>query len=313
MGAGSGGWVPPLTTRGLPPTLAERAAAEDVEALRLLGRVSLEATCQLGTVPGGFGDVHAGWLLAAQSCEAIGRPEDAATARALVGGPARAAMIDGPLPGDLTRLLQPALDVRVPIHGEELRFRFLHPRLLDAPALAPRTPTTPSGSVPVELAVRTTRWDPAAAEVRAPGAGRSKLADIETDAEVALSGWRASLEALPSESFEPSLRGVVNAWVRKTIYEALGAEQLETAPQIAVVLLEEAVGGVPRPRPGPGLDPVLMARVAFARWRAGEHNRAVELLRDIAAQPGWEVAQVAAEMVARVAVIPSATDARVRR
>ncbi len=308
LGSGPGAWAPPRDGSGLPSGLAQRAHTEDTMALRLLARIGLEATCTLGTVPDGFGDLRGGWALAARSCEGVARPSDAAAARRL--GEVAADSVATPLPDSLPEMLQPMVELRVVVRGEPLAFRFLNPALLDGLAVSA---AEPQPSVPVALAVRTTRWDPRAAAAPVPGAGSTELASIEAAVEEALSGWRASLDALPAESFEPSLRGVANGWVRRTIYEALGAERLESRPDLALVLLEEAVGGAARPRPGPGLDPVLLSRVAFARWRAGEHNRAVELLRDIATQPGWEVAQVAAEMVARVAVIPSAADPRVRR
>jgi len=286
IGAGDAAWLPPAS--GSTPSVAARAHREDTVAIQLIAWVGLAATCRLGREPGALDGVPRAAELATASCAAV---DPAVT------------QTPPPLPvGGLSAQLAPAHSAVVELHGQRLTYRFLHPGLLDSPLLVADEP----GDSLVDR-VRTRRWGSGPA---AP-ISDTTLAGLEQLAEREVAGWQANLAALPD--LESSLRGVVLGWVRGAVYGDLGAAVLDSDPATAQVLLEEAAGGVPRPRPGPGRDPVLLARVAMARWRAGEVSRAAELLRDVSGQPGWEFAGIAAEMAARVAVLPSATDPRVRR
>ena len=76
---------------------------------------------------------------------------------------------------------------------------------------------------------------------------------------------------------------------------------------------EEAAEARGRVRPGSGLDPLLLAALARARYECNELQRAVELLDDMAAIKGWEFAAPVARTIARVAVVGSGADAKVNR
>lgn len=294
LGEGEGEWAAPMQG---PPG---REGTEDLEALTLLVVLTHEAICRLGADPAGFAGIPDAAAQAAASCDALGKDQEAT--RALANAGRETLPPQDELPPVLNAALLPLPAFSVTLHGQTLHFRFIHPDLV---ALVRDLGAAPA---PTGLlgAVRTTAWIPGTPATTIDG----DLAAIETAAEQTIARWKTSLDGL---AVEAAGRAAALRWVRTAVYEAAGAAVLDTDPGAALVLLEEAAGGVARPRPGPGRDPVLLARVAMARWRAGEHRRAAQVLRDIGTQPGWEFAGVGAEMAARVAVLPSATESRVRR
>lgn len=315
LGSGDGSWRAPGDVTDLPPTLAQRVRSEDAAALSLLITLSHESACTLGLTNGGFGDLEAAWSYAASSCDALDKGDHAARIR-------QAHPLSTPLPAlptgaSLGPLLASELRVDAEVLGETLLYRFAHPGLTDAvkSALAPMNATPAAGRIE-DIADRagSASWTPLGApKFELPPPAQRDLASLEVAADAHVAAWSSSIGALPPEALDPALRSVALGWVRTAVYAAAAEETLASGDAgSAVTLFEEALGTA-RPRPGPGRDPVLLCEVAMARWRAGEHARAVELLRDIATQPGWTFAEVPAEMVARVAVIPSATDPRVRR
>jgi len=315
LGSGSGSWHAPGDVTDLPPTLAQRVRAEDAAALSSLITLAHESACALGGTNGGFGDLEAAWSYAALACEALDQQDHAARIR-------EAHPLSTPLPplptgAGLEPLLASELRVDAEVLGEALQYRFAHPGLTEAVHRALASPrATPAAGSPEAIADRagSPSWTPAGTpSFDLPPPPQRDLGSLEVAADGHLAEWSASIGALSPEALDPALRSVALGWVRAAVYAAAARERLASGdPGSAVTLFDEALGTV-RPRPGPGRDPVLLCEVAMARWRAGEHARAVELLRDIATQPGWAFAEVPAEMIARVAVIPSATDPRVRR
>ena len=322
--AQDGQWRPP----GEPPvgtsaSIADRWIHEDRAAIEILGQLDLTVQCRLGTEPGAFGsEVPEGWAAAEQACLALG---DRDAARRSVGLRAEAGLADplelGPVrrSGTVAELLTPALDRRLVIGGETLRYRFVLAGQWEV-ALAALPESAPGSSLAGR--VGSSRWD---VEARVAGAAElleaahpdeRRLARLERDAEQLIARWTRTLDpALEgSPELDSSSRALLIGWIRRALYRDLGlAELAAERPEIALSLLEEATGARARPEPGPGLDPLLLCAFASARYRAGEVQGAAELLTRIATQPGWQWVGALAEGVARVAVLPSVTASEVRR
>lgn len=316
------GWRPPgETPSGLNPSIAERWRYEDRRAVEILARLDQRVMCLLGSEQGSFGvEVPEGWAVAAQACRAIDADEAARYSDRL-RKEAGADVVELPPPpnGDtVASLLEPAVDRRVELSGETLRYRFVLPvQWSRATALLP-VELAPTG---LAARVGTSRWDEqgslpgAAAVLEGRDEPGRRLARLERDAEVQVGRWRATLEQHPgAASLDAADRALLMGWVRRALYRDLGLAELEAdRPAVAVALLEEATGSVARPEPGPGLDPLLLSAFASARLGSGEVQGAAQLLTRMASQPGWYWVGALAEGVARVAVLPSMTASEVRR
>lgn len=319
--ADDGAWRPPgEPPPGVAAPIAERWRHEDRLALGILAHLDLSVLCRLGSEPGAFGsEVPEGWAVADRACRALDA-EEAARHSARLREEAGAPVVELPPPpvaDTVAGLLAPAVDRRVEIGGETLRYRFVLPVQWDrAAALLPADP--PSSGLAAR--VGTSRWGdglPGAADLlAADGPDERRLARLEREAEALVARWKASIEDRPDPApeLDAASRALLLGWVRRALYRDLGLAELEAGrPEVAVALLEEATGAAARPEPGPGMDPLLLSAFASARCQAGEVQGAAELLTRIAIQPGWHWVGALAEGVARVAVLPSATASEVRR
>lgn len=206
-------------------------------------------------------------------------------------------------PADLS--LAPAVSTTVTVEGESLTYAFLAPGLGLRPLPAPHPEPVGTASwgdgAPSELR--------SAAELYADGAS---YAALEAAAEEQLALWKRGLAGV--QRLDNAERAFALGQVRRALYRDLGLAALaDGQPEVARPLLEEAAGAVPRPVPGDGRDPVLLAGLVSARFQSGELSRAAELAHAIAQSPGWEFADVVSQAVARVAVLPSPSQPRVRR
>ncbi len=315
------GWrAPGQAPPGIDPGLARRWQREDRQALELLERLHHQLVCRLGTEPGSFGrEVPEGWAAAEASCRELG---DAAAAerttvlRDEAGAPA-VPLPAPPAADSVAGLLAPAVDRRLSIGGEELRYRFVLPAQWRRAASRLPGEGEETGLV---WRVGTSRWDPggvipdAGAMLAGDDPDGRRLARLEREAERLVARWRSSLAREPELEPYPADRALFATWVRRSLYRDLGLAELEAGrPEVALALLEEAVGSVARPEPGPGRDPLLLSAFASARCRAGEIRTCAELLTRMATQPGWQWVGAVAEGAARVAVLPSVTASEVRR
>jgi hypothetical protein len=148
-------------------------------------------------------------------------------------------------------------------------------------------------------------------------AGQGRLAQAEAQLEDTIGVWQGGLRALPREgegSLDAGGRSLLDRWFRRALYRDMGLLALDEGDaELALLCLEEAAGARGRVRPAAGLDPLLLAALARARYECNELQRAVELLDDIAVVPGWELAGPTARTIARVAVVGSGADAKVNR
>ena len=154
--------------------------------------------------------------------------------------------------------------------------------------------------------------------VKSLPSGPGRLGPAEGAVEASIQGWKAGLRVLAKSESAAELDGggvaLLERWYRRALYRDLGLLALsDDDAEFALVALEEAAEARGRVRPGPGLDPLLLAGLAHARYKSNELQRSVVLLEDMAQIPGWEVAGFAAQTVARVAVLGSTADAKVNR
>ena len=334
--SGSGDWAAPGSPPGgASPALAARWLREDAAALRHLRILTAHATCRLAQEPGAFaGPVKVGYSVGVRSCEALGDSAGAALARR------QAEVDDGavqpPSPSPQEGYVVPTTRLVVELKEEALVFEFIEPadfeavaaRLDAAAAALPAPPSGPDPDVGTFFATRAGTTDllpegrePLLGTARdlfaglQPGEGRQAAAEGALD-EV-LGRWAVSLAGLPAETdggLDRTGRALLDGWVRKAYHRELGLQALDAGePDLALLFLEEATDNQSRARPEPGLDPLLLAALARARYESNELQRAVALLEDIGVVPGWQTARTAARTVARVAVLPTAAEAQVKR
>lgn len=324
---GAGRWKPPgAGTSGSRPgqaTLAARQRSEDSAALRAIADVLLGASCRLAQEPGSYdADLSLGFFSGAQACEAVGDAVGATRAHENL------ALLSGALTHTPNGEVSGVAVTRVEIEreGTTLRYSFFEPGALEARVsqVAGDPPPADPGPTPTMAdsyarRVGTADWSdvPVPDLPGLPSAPPSGLAAAEALADIPAAAWKAALTAWPEQgeaALEPSSKVLLEGWARKAVQRDLGLVVLSAGdPGVAMVLLEEAAGSRSRPRPEPGLDPLLLASLAKARFQANELRRTVDLLEDIGAEPGWELAREAARAVARVAVLPSAAEAKVNR
>jgi hypothetical protein len=331
---GSGDWsAPGSPPGGAPPALAARWLREDAAALAHLRLLTAHAACRLAQQPGAFdGAVGVGYSVGARSCEAAGDAEGAT--RAASNAEARGGgLVAAPPPsgGEGPAILR----LEAELAGETLLFEFVEPAelqaaidgLIAAAAALPEPGSGPDQDVGIFFATRAGTSEllpegqppllPSAASLFAalPASGRQAAAEVALDR--ALGRWTATLAQLPPETdggLDASGRGLLDGWVRRAWQRELGLAALDAGEaDLALVLLENATNNQTRVQPGPGLDPLLLIALARARYEANELQRAVALLEDIGDVAGWEPARVAARTVARVAVLPTAAEAQVKR
>ncbi len=330
---GQGSWGAPGSAHdSLPPLLRARMLSEDARALTHVAWVVQHAACRLAQEPTSFDtSLPEGFAVGARSCEALADGDGAAiAARNLdaLGVPAPAAVEgSGPQVAVVERSLE--------ILGESLRYVFVEPAELSRAAtaiggdsaqkLAAAGPTLSvadsfsllagTGSLSSGAAL-----DPSLPHSKAlwdalPAEGRQSAAESALDRAVARIS--AGLTQLPTEgagALDAAGRALLEGWVQRALYRDLGLWALDAnEPGLALVLLEEAAGSSARHRPAAGLDPLLLAGLARARYASNELRRAVDLLEDMGAAPGWSLCSHAARTVARVAVLPSAAEPQVNR
>lgn len=264
-----------------------RARGEDAAAVTHLGELYRKAVCDLHRGQGLPEGVAEAALLGVMACEQKGFD-------AVAWAP--------PEEASVAQLLAPVVDTTLELHGERLRYRFQHPWQFDAAYKALHDHAEGEPDDPVWQVGRSNFGGGIQVNFDDPS-----QAGLERAAEEHIARWRASLEATDLGAVE---RALLLQWVRGAVYRA-AASQAEEGAQL--VLLEEAAGADARVRPGPGRDPLLLARIAVARYESGSPGRAAELLGDMAGQPGWEWLLPTAEACARVAVLPSAAVEGVRR
>lgn len=289
--------------------LDARSAREATEAMHHVLWAYGFAHCRVAVAPGGFGgEVPEGRVLGAPWCHAIGRPEDAARI-----------VQNGALPD----IVLPPFDPKAPLTpvsrdvtfvGETLRYDLLRPEALPAPP-APLQP-------PPDLAGRlgTSCW--ASAE-RCPGreiarsgpAGQAFLAHVDAGLDAEMRRWRGSLAVAtppPGSSLDEHTRASILNMVERALHLDAADVALERGEAgAAVTLYEEAVrlAGGEQSEP----DERVLAALARVRVASNQLERAGAALRVLGSHPGWSVAAVAAEAVARLAVVPSPVDSEVRR
>lgn len=345
LGGGQVGWLPPgggpMGPQPAQILLRQRIVREDAAALDELGRLYNTAACRLAQRPESYGAVvPQGYLVGALACEALGDSKGAEVARSLVVTSSSRAELTGDSLEVATHHRVgslPVLKSTVEIEGERVEYRFILPSDLAATTAALRAtapspdPNECSGSVLLETGcgfatiVGTSVWIPTGGGDLAD-AGRLlgsrsgadiQLAPIEASAEEAIAAWRRALTLAAGTAPEPldaSGFALMSGWARKAMYRDLGLAVLNQGRgDLALALLEEAAGSTARLHPGLGLDPLLLSSVARARFESNELMRAVDLLAAISRQPGWELAAVVGELVARIAVLPSGSGTEVRR
>ena len=327
--------------------LRHRSLTEDRLALRHLGIVHAHASCRLASDADAFGaGLAEAYLLGAAACESLGDVDGAEAARAnaalRVGSSAadpnpavsRSSSAEGE--DGLAALLVPEVKV-IDIRGERLKYLLLRPAQVDA-ALAllgtwlakVEPPKAAKADVDQFLAIAagTSQWSrdgaenaallPVAESILASApAGPARLAQVESLLEDGISLWHRGLAALPREgdsALDAGGRSLLDRWFRRALYREVGLLALDEGDaDLALLCLEEAAEARGRVRPAPGLDPLLLAALARARYECNELQRSVQLLDEIAAQPGWGFAGPTARTIARVAVVGSGPDAKVNR
>jgi hypothetical protein len=333
--SGTGDWsAPGSPPGGASPALAARWISEDAGALKHLAAINAHATCRLGQHPGAFdGPVVSGYSVAVRSCEAIDDTDGAGLAR--THAELNGAISPPATPSDGGYSLD-VVALTVELESEKLLYEFIEPgefdavtaRLISAAAALPAPPSGPDPDVGTFFATRAGTSDllpegqePVVASASSlfaalpASGGRQAAAEVALDRELAR--WAGGLALLPAETdggLDGSGKALLDGWVRKAWHRELGLLALDAGEaDLALYLLEEATDNKTRVKPGAGVDPVLLCALARARYESNELQRAVALLEDIGATPGWESARIAARAVARVAVLPTAAEAQVKR
>ncbi len=322
-----------------------RALQEDHRALGHLAAVHAHASCRLAREPDAFGPGLAdAYVLGALSCKSLGDVDGEKAARANAGAQAPAAPgdPDSVTPRstsaegeqDLASLVVPEVKV-LEVRGERLEYLLLRPAQIEA---AQALISTWMEKVVVSdggdedaaqflaRAAGTSDWLAGPVTALLPSAksllssapaGQGRLAQAEAQLEDTIGVWQGGLRALPREgegSLDAGGRSLLDRWFRRALYRDMGLLALDEGDaELALLCLEEAAGARGRVRPAAGLDPLLLAALARARYECNELQRAVELLDDIAVVPGWELAGPTARTIARVAVVGSGADAKVNR
>ncbi len=328
-------------------TLEARLLLEDRLALGHLAAIHLQANCRLARKPDAYGlGLGQAYALGAAACAGLGDQagQAAATANAarVSGGsfrdPVGASLRSVGEGGQqaLAQLLVPEVK-KVELKGESLEYALLWPAQLEAAqrtlelrerGLSPSVQGEGSGPVDLLDHLATSSWFAgaefgkhellsAAMVLGAAPVGTGRLAQVEGALEEVIAAWRSSLVSLPRDgamALDAGGRSLLESWFRRALYRDVGLLALEEGDaELALVALEEAAGARGRVRPGAGLDPLLLAAMARARFECNELQRSVELLDDIGAAKGWEFALPVARTVARLAVVGSGADARVNR
>lgn len=325
---GDGSWQPPGSARdSLPALLRARMLREDAAAVEHLAWVLKHAACRLAQEPTSFdASLPEGFAVGQRSCASLGDADAAALAGrhlAALGGE-----VPGSEAGQGTRLavIERSLDVV----GESLHYAFVEPaeleRFVEAiAALAPPPAPPPGPTLSVTDSFSTLAGTarlglPSLADGDAiwsalPQDGRQAAAESALDR--AVTRFSAALGQVPSAgvgAVDAAGKALLEGWVQRALYRDLGLRALDAGePGLAQVLLEEAAGSSARHRPGPGLDPLLLAGLARARYASNELRRAVDLLEDMGQAPGWSLSSHAARSIARVAVLPTAAEPQVNR
>ncbi len=325
--------------------LALRELREDRQAMEHLGSLHAQASCRLAQDPNAFGSsLPEGYQLGAAACASLGDAAGEQVANSHVGS---AGADPGSAPGrsssgagaavDVVALLSPQLRV-LDVRGERLEYLLLQPTqfaaaiaLLQSWAEATPQPNAAAEDLGQFLATSaaTTGWTmspvagaestllSAQAVLTAAKPGPGRLAEVESMIEEAIRLWQRGLSELPRDgalSLDAGGRALLARWFRRALYRDLGVRALaEGDSELALLALEEAAEARGRVRPGSGLDPLLLAALARARYECNELQRAVELLDDMAAVKGWQFAAPVARTIARVAVVGSGADAKVNR
>jgi hypothetical protein len=324
--------------------VAQRQLLEDRRAFEHLSTLHAHASCRLAQDPNSYGEaVPEGYLLGAAACTALGDASSAKVASSHAGS----AVVDpaasevrsssgGADDGDVASLLVPQVKV-LDVRGERLEYVLLQPSQIKAAAellgswvAAEALPE----SVPADLAsflaeaAGSTRWSMSGAAtselllsseaiLARAAAGSERLAEVESLLEGSIHHWQQGLASLPRDGDQPldaGARSLLDRWFRRALYRDVGLAALDQGDaEVALVALEEATGARGRVRPDAGLDPLLLAALARARYECNELQRAVELLDAIASVKGWELAAPVARTIARVAVVGSGADAKVNR
>jgi hypothetical protein len=334
LGAGDAQWSPlvlaPSAAKGPLLPLERRERLENAEALALLGDVYLDAACVLAQSPNSYGEhVALGYQIGLSACEKIGVQASVSRAaqqlqRFAPGGPNPSDSVD-PATSPARPLTSP-VGKSVVIEGEQLSYRFFRADEFSSAAEGVRAGLK-SGEAErstLEFRIGTSRWAESvvpdlrsAPEILAALGPTPDLASLEQAAEESLAVLRRALQSHGPSAPEPLGRSEVSllmTWARRAVYRDLGLGALRRGHYgAALPLLEEAAGSSGRIRPGPGLDPVLLAGVVKARYQNNQGLRTVDLLRTISQQEGWGASAVIADLVARKEVLPSNAGAEVRR
>ncbi len=321
---GSGAWHPPGQTEAASARLRRRLKEEDASALEHLGQVWMSAACQLASDPQSYdADLTLGFRAGADACEALGRVDAAVKAGANSGEPA-------PEYNPTEEASSVAVSViEVQREGMSLRYAFLRPADLTARVDALRAvetaPVTAAQTVTDRFLddVGTARWGAGEGSLPQTKAilaslpsDSARLAALDEAVTEGVNAWRTLLSAAGANvpELDPSTRKTLEGWATRALRRDLGLALLEQGePQLAMAVLEEAAGSQVRVRPGPGLDPLLLAALARARYESNQPRRAVDLLEDIGKTQGWELAHEAARAVAREVAMPSTVEAKVKR
>ncbi len=325
--------------------LSHRGLLEDHRALGHLAAVHAHASCRLAREPEAFGPgLVDAYLLGALSCKSLGDVDGEKSARANAGSQALAAPVDpdSATPRstsaegehDLASLVTPEVRV-LEVRGERLEYLLLSPAQIEAAQALLSTwmekvAVSDGGDEDVAQfvarAAGTSEWfagpvsnllPSAKSLLSAAPSGPGRLAQVEAQLEDAIGVWQGALRDLPRDGeggLDAGGRSLLDRWFRRALYRDVGLLALDEGDaELALLCLEEAAGARGRVRPAAGLDPLMLAALARARYECNELQRAVELLDDIAVIPGWEMARPTARTIARVAVVGSGADAKVNR
>jgi len=331
LGSGRATWASPViseqSSSDAPSASSSRARLEDAEAMEHFGQLYVGAACALGRSPSSYGShVLVGYQIGLEACEQLGDKQGVKQARAnlaqfsLQAAPSFTQERSGGLP------LSSAIELKVTVKGEDLTYSFFHPAEFAEFAALLRQGAggtdVPSGGIARTLG--TSLWAEGegsalatSADLIASAGNDLDLAVLEQGAEETLTLLHHALKTHGPNAPEPLGRSEVSllmGWARRALYRDLGLEMMgRSRADIALPLLEEAAGSSGRLRPGPGLDPLLLAAVSRARYENNQGLRTIDLLRTISEVDGWEASEVIAELVAREEVLPSSTGAKLRR
>lgn len=311
-----GSWRRPGDAAALPSTPAGDAVAarwrrEDAAAIGHLRALLEGAWCVLGSSEDGYGGhLPEGHAVAVEACRRAGHPT--VEARRLAGSavvPDLAPLLDG----DAAAALEPGLVRDVELHGETLRFAWILPQQWGVAAA--RLAAPPATDRAVER-VGTADWSPSrllSAKTATQGLDASDLGAVEGAVDAVVAAFeegRAGLDLGPDGA---AVASVLPGWARRAAQRDLGLWALDQgAPATAEALLASLATG------GPGtetasMDPLAYLALARSRAENGQPEGATSLLRAAAEQDGWEVAALAADWIAREAVLPGGTAMEVRR